>query len=85
MHVDFCKNFYCDSYIIKFSYDATESYYERGKHGSKYLNSIKSPLFMLKVLKLHLFCLPMLVTLCFSDLFSYKIPMHRKRVRFKCV
>ena len=85
MHVDFCKNFYCDSYIIKFPYDATESYYERGKHGSKYLNSIKSPLFMLKVLKLHLFCLPMLVTLCFNDLFSYKIPMHRKRVRFKCV
>ena len=36
MHVDFCKNFYCDSYIIKFAYDATESYYERVKHGSKY-------------------------------------------------
>ena len=44
-----------------------------------------SPLFMLKVLKLHLFYPLMLVTLCFNDLFSYKLPMHRKRVRFKCV
>ena len=40
---------------------------------------------MLKVLKLHLFCLPMLVTLCFIYLFSYKAPMHRKSVRFKHV
>ena len=60
-------------------------HYERGRHGFIYLNNIKSPLFMLKVLKLHLFCLPMLVTLCFVDLFSYKIPLHKKWVRLKCV
>ena len=61
-----------------------KSYYERGKHGLMYLNNIKFPLFMLKILKLHLFCFPMLVALCFHDLFLYKIPMHRKWVRLKC-
>jgi hypothetical protein len=59
--------------------------YERGRHDFIYLNNIKSSLFLLKFLKLHLLCLPMLVTLCFIDLFSYKIPMHRKWVRLKCV
>jgi hypothetical protein len=44
---------------------------------------IKSPLFMLEVLMLHLFCLPMLVASCFNNLFSYKIPLHRKWVRLK--
>ena len=81
----FARIFIVTAILLKFSYDATESYFERGKHGSKYLNSVQYPLFMLKVLKLHLFCLPMLVTLCFNDLFSYKIPMYRNRVRFKCV
>ena len=59
--------------------------YERGRHGFIYLNNIKSPLFLLKFLKLYLFCLPMLVTLCFIDLFSYKTPLHRKWVKLKCV
>ena len=45
----------------------------------------KIPLFMLKVLKLLLFYLPMLITMFFMDLFDYKIPMHRKWVRLKCV
>ena len=85
MHVAHDKNVLCDSYIINFIHYATESYYERGKHGYMHLNNIKSSLFMLKVLKLHLFCLPMLVTLCFIDLFSYKAPIHRKSVRFKHV
>ena len=40
---------------------------------------------MMKVLKLFLFHLPMLATLCFFDLFFYKVPMHRKWVRLKCV
>jgi hypothetical protein len=60
-------------------------HYERGRHGFIHHNNIKSPLFMLKVLMLHLFCLPMIVTLCFIDLFSYKIPLHRKWVKLKCV
>jgi polyferredoxin len=61
------------------------SYYERGKHGLMDLNNIKFPLFMLQILKLHLFYLPMLVTMCLVDLFSYKIRMHRKWFRFKYV
>ena len=85
MHVDHDKNALSDGYIVGFINDATESFYERGRHDFIYHNNIKSPLFLLKFLKLHLFCLPMLVTLCFTDLFSYKAPMHRKSVRFKHV
>jgi hypothetical protein len=65
--------------------DATKNYYERGKYGCRNFHVTKTPLFILKVLKLLLFYIPMLVTMCFFDLFSYKIPMHRKCVRLKCV
>jgi hypothetical protein len=75
----------CDIYIIEFVHDATKNYYERGKYGGRNSHVIKIPLFILKVLKLLLFYLPILVTTCFFDLFSYKIPMHRKWVRLKCV
>jgi hypothetical protein len=85
MHVAHDKNVLCDSYIINFIHDATESYYERGKHGFMHLNNIKFPLFTLKVLMLHLFCLPTLVASCFNNLFSYKIPLNRKWVRLKSV
>jgi hypothetical protein len=85
MHVAHDKNVVCDSYIVEFVHDATESYYERGKHGYMHLNNIKFPLFMLRILKLHLCCFSMLVTLFFMNLFVYKIPFHRKWVRFKCV
>ena len=85
MHVDHEKNVLCDSYTIQFVRDATENYYERGIYAYRYFNNIKFPLFMLKVLKLHLFCLPMLVNTCSNKLFAYKIPMHRKWVRLKCV
>src|SRR4051794_7446450 len=85
MHVDHDKNFSADAYIVEFINDATESYYERGKHGYIHLNNIKFPLYKFKFLKFHLFCLPMLATLCFIDLFFYKIPLHRKWVRLKCV
>jgi hypothetical protein len=78
MHVDHDKDVLCDSYIVNFVHDATKSYYERGKYGFVHLKNIKFPLFMLKILKLHLFYLPLLVTMCLFDLFSYKIPMHRK-------
>ena len=82
MHMDHDKNVSCDTYIVEFINDATESFYERGRHDFIYLKNIKSSLFLLKFLKFHLFCLPMLVTLY---LFSYKAPMHRKSVRFKHV
>jgi hypothetical protein len=72
MVMDHDKNVLYDSYIVNSIHDATESYNERGKHGFMHLNNIKFPLSMLKFLKLHLFCLPMLVALCFHDLSLYK-------------
>jgi hypothetical protein len=63
MHVAHDRGALCDSYIINFIHDATESYYERGKHGLMDLNNIEFPLFLLEFLKLNLFCLPML-SLC---------------------
>jgi polyferredoxin len=85
VHIAHDKNVLCGSYIVNSTHDATESYYERGKHGLMDLNNIKFPLLMLQILKLHLFYLTMLVTMCLIDLFSYKIPMHRMWFRFKCV
>jgi hypothetical protein len=85
MHMAHDKNVLCDSYIVNSIHDATKSDYERGKHGLMHLDNIKFPLFMLKFLKLHLFCLPMLVALCFHNLFPYKTPFHRKWFRFKLV
>ena len=73
------KNDLCDIYIVEFIHDATENYYGRGTCASTYF-----PLFMLKVLKLCMFCLPMLVDSCSHELFDHKIPMHRKWVRLKC-
>jgi hypothetical protein len=82
MHMAHDKNVLCDSYIVNSIHDATKSYYERGKHGFMHLNNIKFPLSMLKFLKLHLFCLPMLVALCFHDLSLCKTLFHRKWFRF---
>jgi hypothetical protein len=79
------KHALCDIYIVEFVHDATENYYERGKYGYWNFHVTRTPLFILKVPKLLLFYLPMLVTMCFFDLFSYKIPMHKKWVRIKCV
>ena len=47
MHVAHDKNVLCDSNIVNFIHDATESYYERGQLGYMHLNNIKFPLFML--------------------------------------
>src|SRR5215203_4791776 len=85
MHETHGKNALCDSYIVEFAHVATESYYERGKYGGRNFHVTKTPLYVLKFLKLHLFYLPDLVTLLFMNLFIYKIPMHRKYVRLKCV
>ena len=64
--------------------DATENYYEGGIWACRSCNNIKFPLYVLKVLKLYLFRLPMLVDYCSHKLFAHKIPMHRKWVRLKC-
>ena len=57
---------------IKFLHDATENYHDRGIYASTYLNNIKFPLYVLKILKLCLFCLPMLVDSCSHELFAHK-------------
>ena len=84
MLVDHEKNALCDIYIVKFIHGATENYYGRGTYACRLLTNTKFPPFMLKVLKLHLFCLPMLAGSCSHKLFAHKIPMHRKWVRLKC-
>ena len=83
MQVDHEKNALCAGYMVELIHDATENYYERGSYASTYCNNIKFPLYVLKILKLCLFYLPMLVDYCSPKLFSHKIPMHRKWVRLK--
>ena len=84
MHVDHEKNALCDGYIVEFIHDATENYYEGGIYACRNCDNIKFPLYVLKVLKLCLFYLPMQVDSCSHKLFGQKIPMHRKYVRLKC-
>ena len=84
MLIDHEKNALCDGYIVEFLHDATENHNERGTYAFTYLINTKFPLYVLKVLKLHLFFLPMLVDYCSHKLFSHKIPMNRKWVRLKC-
>ena len=84
MLVDHEKNALCDGYIVVLIHDATENYYEGGIHACRSCNNIKFPLYVLKVLKLYLFCLPMLVDSFSHELCPHKIPRHRKWVRLKC-
>ena len=70
--IDHEKNALCDSYIVRFLHDVTENYYERGTYAFTYCNNIKLPLYVFNVLKLCLFCLPMLVNSCSHKLFSHK-------------
>ena len=64
-------------------HDANENYYVGGIHACGSCNNIKFPLYVLKVLKLYLFCLPMIVDCCSYKLCTPKVPRHRKCVRFK--
>ena len=77
------NNALCDGYIVEFIHYATENYYEGGIYARRNCNNIKFPLYVLKILKLRLFSLPMLVDYCSHKLFAHKIPMHRKWVRLK--
>ena len=52
MLVDHEKNALCDGNIVELIQDATENYYEGGKHVCRSCNNIKFPLYVLKVLKL---------------------------------
>ena len=83
MLVDHEKNALCDGCIVKLIHDASENYYEGGIYACRNCNNVKFPLYMLKIMKLCLFYLPMLVDYC-SHKFAHKIPMRRKWVRLKC-
>ena len=85
MHVDHVGNMLCDSYTIKFEYDPTCNYYERGKYGCRNFHVTKLPLFMLRLLMFDSSPLHMLDISCLYNLFAYKFPMHRKYVRLRCV
>ena len=84
MLVDHEINALCDGYIVEFIHDATENYHEGGIYACRNCNNIKFPLYVLKILKLCLFYLPMQVDSCSHKLFAHKIPMHSKWVRLKC-
>ena len=85
IHVDRVKNMFCDGYIVEFSYDPTCNYYERGKYGCRNFYVTKFLLVMLRLLLFLSSSLHMLDLACLANLFSYKIPMHRKYVRLRCV
>ena len=84
MHVDHEKNILCDSYIVEFEYDPTCNYYERGKYGCRNFHITKSHLVMLRLLLAFSSSLHMVTIGCLDNLFSYKMPMHRKYVRLRC-
>ena len=85
MHVDRVENIICDSYFVEFAYDPTCNYYERGKYGRRNFYLIKLPLVMLRLLSSLSSSLHMLVFASPDNLFAYKMPMHRKYVRLRCV
>ena len=85
MHVDRVENILCDSYFVEFDYDPTCNYYERGKYGCRNFHVTKLPLVMLRLLLFLSSSLHMLVFACHNNLFAYKMPMHRKYVRLRCV
>ena len=80
MLVDHEKNALCDGYIVEIIHDATENYYEGGIHACRSAIISSFSLYVLKVLKLYLFFLPMLVDSCSYKLCAHKIPRHRKWV-----
>ena len=85
MHVDHEENILHDSYIIEFEYDTRCNYYERGKYRCRNFHVTRLPLVMLRSLMFYSSSLHMLVFACHDNLFAYKISMHRKYVRLKCV
>ena len=85
LHLEHEENNLSDSYIVEFEYDPTCNYYERGKYGWRNFHATKLPLVMLRLLLFLSASLHMIVFACFDNLFAYKMPMHRKYVRLRCV
>ena len=71
--------------LVEFAYDPTCNYYERGKYGCRNFYLTKLPLVMLRLLSSLSSSLLMIIFACYDNLFSYKMPMHRKYVRLRCV
>ena len=84
MLVDHENNALGAGYIVEFIHDSTENYYEGGIYACRNCNNIKFPLYVLKILKLCVFYLPMQVDSGSHKLFAHTIPMHRNRVILKC-
>ena len=84
MLVDHEKNALGSGYIVEFIHYATENYYEGGIYACRNCNNIKFPLYVFKVLKLCLFCPPMLVDYYSHQLYAHKIPTQRKWIILKC-
>ena len=85
MHVDREEKILYDCYIVEFEYDPTRNNYERGKYGCRNFHVTKLPHVMLRLLLFLSASLHMLVFACLDNLFAYKMPMHRKYVRLRCV
>ena len=85
MHVDHVEKILCERYIVEFEYDPTCNYYEIGKYGCRNFHVTKLPLVMLRLLLFLTSFLHMLVFACLDNLFAYKMSMHRKYVRLRCV
>ena len=83
--VDRVENISCDSYFVEFAYDPACNYYERGKYDCRNFHVTKLSLVMLRLLLFLSASLHMLVSSCYDTLFAYKMPMHRKYVRLRCV
>jgi hypothetical protein len=75
-HMAHDRDALCDSYIISSIHDATESYYERGKHGLMDLNNIEFPLLYVAILEVILvlpsyaFCFVLSRLVSLQDYFS---------------
>jgi hypothetical protein len=85
MHVDHEEKILYDSYIVEFDYDPTCNYYDRGKYGYRNFHVTKLLLVVLRSSVFYPSTLHMLDISCLDNLFAYKMSMHRKYVRLKCV
>ena len=85
MHVDHEEKILYASYIFEFDYDPKGNYYERRKYGCRNFHVTKLPLVVLRSSTFYSSTLHMLEVSCLDNLFAYKMPMHRKYVRLKCV
>jgi len=85
MHVDHEENILYDSYIVEFYYDPTCNYYKRGKYGCRNFHVTQLPLLKCKLSMFNSSSLHMPNIYRLNNLFAYKIPMHRKYVRLRCV